>query len=59
MLAVEKPAKPKGGKARRGPGWRDDDLKRAVDVAEKAGLRSYRVEIAADGTITIVVGDQA
>ena len=42
-----------------GAGWRDADLKRAIAVAEKAGLQSYRVEIAADGTISIVVGDTA
>lgn len=37
-------------------GWRDEDLKRAIAVAEEAGLRSYRIEIAPDGTITIYVG---
>lgn len=37
-------------------GWRDEDLKRAIAVAEEAGLTSYRIEIAPDGTITIYVG---
>lgn len=36
--------------------WRDADLKRALGAAEKAGLGSYRVEIAPDGTISIIVG---
>jgi hypothetical protein len=36
--------------------WRQADVKRAIGAAEKAGLRSYRVEIAPDGTISIVVG---
>ena len=38
-------------------GWRDEDLRRAIAVAEDAGLTSYRIEIAPDGTITIFVGD--
>jgi hypothetical protein len=40
-------------------GWRDEDLKRAIAVAEEAGLKSYRIEIAPDGTITIFVGNPA
>jgi hypothetical protein len=36
--------------------WRQRDVKRAIAAAEKAGLGSYRVEIAPDGTISIVVG---
>jgi hypothetical protein len=43
------------GKSR--TGWCDTDLKRAIAVAEEAGLRSYRVEIAPDGTIAIIVGE--
>lgn len=35
--------------------WRQADVKRAIDAAKAAGLDSYRVEIAPDGTITIVV----
>lgn len=40
-------------------GWRDEDLERAIAVAEEAGLTSYRIEIAPDGTITIFVGEHA
>ena len=36
--------------------WRQSDVKRALAAAEQAGLDSYRVEIAPDGTIAIVVG---
>src|SRR6478736_10531118 len=38
-------------------GWRQSDVKRAIAAAEQAGLVSYRVEIAPDGTIGIIVGD--
>ena len=38
------------------PRWNDADLERAIAVAERAGLRGYRIEIAPDGTISIVVG---
>ena len=36
--------------------WQEADLTRAISAAEKAGLQSYRIEVAADGTISIVVG---
>ena len=36
--------------------WLDTDVERAIAAAENAGLRAYRVEIAPDGTIAIVVG---
>ena len=36
--------------------WRAHDLRRALAAASKAGLEHYRVEIAPDGTIAIVVG---
>lgn len=39
--------------------WREADIKRAISAAEKARLRSYRVDITADGTISIVVGAAA
>jgi hypothetical protein len=39
--------------------WRQADVRRAIAAAEQAELRSYRVEIAPDGTIAIVVGEQA
>jgi hypothetical protein len=40
----------------RAKGWRQSDVKRALAAAEQAGLDSYRVEIAPDGTISIIVG---
>jgi hypothetical protein len=43
-----------GRKAR----WRQMDVKRAIGAAEQAGLRCYRVDIAPDGTISIVVGER-
>jgi hypothetical protein len=36
--------------------WRQSDVKRLVAAAEQAGLQSYRVEIAPDGTLSIIVG---
>ncbi len=39
--------------------WRQTDVKRALAAAEQAGLESYRVEIAPDGTIAIIVGSPA
>lgn len=39
--------------------WREADIKRAIAAAQKARLRSYRVDILADGTISIVVGTAA
>ena len=45
------------GNDSRGKGrWRQADIKRAIAAAETAGLDSYRVEIAPDGTISIIVG---
>ena len=49
---------PSEGEASR-KGWRQADVKRAIGAAEQAGLSSYRVEIAPDGTLTIVVGEQS
>jgi hypothetical protein len=48
----------KQGKAPRPGRWRDEDLKRAIAVAEEAGLPSYRIEVDVDGIIAIVVPDQ-
>jgi hypothetical protein len=49
-------AEPSGrAEPRRGP-WRQSEVRRAIAAAEKAGLHAYRVEIAPDGTIAIVVG---
>jgi hypothetical protein len=42
------------GRAKRG--WRQSDVKRAIAAAQQAELANYRVEIAPDGTISIVVG---
>ena len=39
-----------------GAHWREAHVKRAIAAAEKARLRSYRVDITPDGTISIVVG---
>ena len=39
--------------------WRQADVKRAIVAAEQAGLEAYRVEIAPDGTLAIIVGDPA
>jgi hypothetical protein len=39
--------------------WRQSEVKRVISAAEQAGLQSYRVEIAPDGTISIVVGAPA
>jgi hypothetical protein len=36
--------------------WREMDVRRAINAAQKAGLSNYSVEIAPDGTISIVVG---
>jgi hypothetical protein len=38
--------------------WRETDLRRAIVAAKRAGLRFYSVDIAPDGTISIVVGEQ-
>jgi hypothetical protein len=35
------------------------DVKRAIAAAKKARLRSYRIEIAPDGAISIVVTTQS
>ncbi len=42
--------------AKRGA-WRERDLRRALAVARCAKLRNYSVEIAPDGTISILVGN--
>ncbi|HLY89058.1 MAG TPA: hypothetical protein VKQ27_08745 [Acetobacteraceae bacterium] len=39
--------------------FREADLKRALAAAQKSGIRQYRVEIAVDGTIAVVVGADA
>lgn len=47
------------GEKRRRVQWRETDLRRAIGAAKRAGLRFYSVEIAPDGTISIVVGEQS
>lgn len=47
----------KKAKPRRGH-WRERDLQRAIEVAKRSGVTAYRVELAPDGTIAIVVGQQ-
>jgi len=45
-----------GGISARDDGqWSDADLKRAMAAARESALASYRVEIAPDGTISIIV----
>lgn len=36
--------------------WRQSDVKRMIAAAEHAGLRSYRIELAPDGALSIIVG---
>ena len=36
--------------------WRERDLQRVIAVARRSKLLNYRIELAADGTISIVVG---
>lgn len=48
-------ASPPEGATRRRRGWREKDVERAIGAARDAGLTSYRVEIAPDGTISIIV----
>jgi len=45
-----------GAETRTKGSWRQSDVKRAIAAAEQAGLEAYRVEIAPDGTIAIIVG---
>jgi hypothetical protein len=42
-----------------GRSWRQAEVRRAINAAEQAGLSHYRIEIAPDGTIAIVVGAPA
>lgn len=36
--------------------WQEQDVQRAIAAALTAGLTDYRVELAPDGTISIIVG---
>ena len=51
------PEKADTSSARSRSRWRKADVERAIAAAERAGLRGYRIEIAPDGTVTIVVGE--
>ena len=48
-----------GDEQPRKAGWRQSDVKRMIAAAEHAGLASYRVELAPDGTLSIIVGAPA
>lgn len=52
----EEDAEPSSETRTRKSGWRQSDVRRAIAAAEQAELQAYRVEIAPDGTISIVVG---
>lgn len=51
-MAEETPPDEDSGQTR----WLEADVERAIAAAERAGLDAYRIEIAPDGTIAIVVG---
>jgi hypothetical protein len=55
FLPDEDPATAAGDRSD-GPPPQQADVERAVAAAEEAGLQDYRIEIAPDGTIAIVVG---
>lgn len=55
FLPAEDPQPIAEGRSR-SPHGRQSDVRRAVAAAEEAGLQDYRIEIAPDGTIAIVVG---
>jgi hypothetical protein len=55
-IPLEQPGAPAG--PARGH-WKQADVKRAIAAAQQAGLQHYRVEIAPDGTLAIVVGGPA
>ncbi|MBB5731181.1 hypothetical protein FHS61_000174 [Altererythrobacter atlanticus] len=48
-----------GDPGRRRTCWRQMDVLRAINAAKQAGLQDYRVEVAPDGTVSIVVGAPA
>ena len=57
-LPDDRATSPNAGEMPRGQ-WGQADVKRAIAAAEQAGLQCYRVEVAPDGTISIVVGAPA
>ncbi|HEY7806737.1 MAG TPA: hypothetical protein VIC34_06000 [Croceibacterium sp.] len=56
LVPDEGPHPPSRGESGDKGRWRQSDIKRAIAAAKQAGLESYRVEIAPDGTISIIVG---
>jgi hypothetical protein len=61
-LAPDETGPELGDAESREPAWQQAHVRRAIEAAEEAGLRSYRIEITPEGTITIVVetpGDPA
>lgn len=57
FMAIDEADRRSGaGEAAAAGRWRQRDVEQAIAVARQAGLTSYRVEIARDGTIAIVVG---
>jgi hypothetical protein len=56
IIPEEELLDPVGPMPRAKAGWRQRDAERAIHAAQEAGLAAYRVEIAPDGTISIVVG---
>lgn len=57
VLGFVMPEEPPPDDTRPDARWRETEVERAIAAAERAGLRAYRVEIAPDGTIAIVVGN--
>ena len=56
LVPDEAPHPPSHGETGEKGRWRQSDIKRAIAAAKQAGLETYRVEIAPDGTISIIVG---
>lgn len=56
FIDMDKQESDKDGSSQR-PDWHEEDIARAIAIAKEAGLTSYRVEIASDGTISIIVGE--
>ncbi|KRA79769.1 hypothetical protein [Altererythrobacter sp. Root672] len=56
FIPEEEALRPVGIAARDGEPWQEQDVQRAIGAAQAAGLSDYRVELAPDGTISIIVG---
>lgn len=55
MIPDERDATADDSQTARGANWREADLARAIAVAKKSSLQSYRIEIGLDGVIAIIV----